>query len=220
MVFGQGDSAKYSRIQPRVLGQVLLYSAKGTRLSIVGVAKVTRPNFLVVGQSALGQSSLGRSILGVGQSSLGHAIPFGHGDSAKVIRFDQSSLGRSILGVGQSSLGRSSLGRSILESAKFTRPSQSDSAKVIQGKPIRIRPYHSYSAMTSRTRPRVLGQVFSYSAKGTRPSVMVFGQGDSAKYSRIQPRVLGQVLLYSAFLESAKVHSATPSRSVMVIRPK
>ena len=65
-----------------------------------------------------------------------------------------------------------------------------------------------------------------YSAKGTRPSVIVFGQGDSAKYSRIQLKGLGQVFSYSAkgtrpsivrvgqgdsaeiFSESAKVHSA------------
>ena len=82
----KGDSAKYSRIRPRVLGQMLLYSAKETRPSVLvfsqgysakcyGIrprglgqvfsysAKGTRPSVTVFG------------LLGVGQRSLGHSIP-------------------------------------------------------------------------------------------------------------------------------------------------
>ena len=62
----------------------------------------------------------------------------------------------------------------------------------------------------SRTRPRGLGQAFSYSAKGTRPSILVFGQGDSAKHSRIQPRGLDQVLSESAKVTRPKYSWSRP----------
>ena len=55
-----------------------------------------------------------------------------------------------------------------------------------------------HSAKVTRSSVTALGQVFPYSAKGTRPSVMVFGQGDSAKCYSIRPRGLGQVYSYSA----------------------
>ena len=61
--FGQGDSAKYSRIRPRRLGQVFSDSAKGTR----------------------------PSILGFGQGDSAMLLGFGYGDSAKV--FSDSAKG-------------------------------------------------------------------------------------------------------------------------------
>ena len=165
----QGDSAKYSRIQPRGLDQVLSESAKLTRSKY----SRSRPKFTR-------QSSLGRSILGVGQSSLGRSIHgVGQGHSAISVGLGQSDPGKAhsdsamfdsaiplVLGQGDSA-------EVFKDSAKGTRPSilgfgQGDSAKysrirqrglghvvsaILFGQPIRIRLAHSDSARIIRIRP-------------------------------------------------------------------
>ena len=85
---------------------------------------------------------------------------------------------------------------------KVTRPSQSNSAKVIQGKPIRIRP----TSLGQVTRPKI-----------TRPKYSKSRHTSLGHAIRIQPRVLDQSSFSQGF--PAKGHSAKVTRS-KVTRPK
>ena len=138
--FGQGDSAKCSRIQSRVLGQVLLHSAK-----------CTRPKYSRIQPRVLGQSSFSQGFSVEGHSAKvareGHSAkvtrpkrsrerPFGFGYTTRTRPFQDDSPPHSDsatpLGLGQTTRTRPDHSGSAtpfgLGHSRMTRPSYSDSA--------------------------------------------------------------------------------------------
>ena len=151
--FGRSSFGQTTRIRPKSLGRgIQAIGQRSLSLSIQGVGQAHSAISVGLGQiDPEKDHSDSATPLGLGHSRMTRpSLVLGHVYSAKMT---SSSFGPGGFGgpfsVGQADSAKVTRPKSLGQtySAKVTRPYQSDSAKVIQRKTIRIRLHHSDSAI-------------------------------------------------------------------------